>query len=42
MITDQQRLILMIKMSHATKAGSHANQNREDPQENEQNFNLYG
>ena len=42
MITDQQRLILMIKTSHATKAWSHAtnvslhaSQNIEDPQENE-------
>jgi len=25
----------MIKTSHATKAGSHVSQNREDPQENE-------
>jgi len=39
MITDQQRLILMIKTSHATKARSYVGQNREDPQENEQKFN---
>jgi len=41
MITYQQRLILMIKTSHATKVGSHASQNIEDLQENEQKFNLY-
>jgi len=32
----------MIKTLHATKGGSHASQNREDPQENEQKFNLNG
>ena len=41
MIIDQQKLILMIKTSHATKVGSHASQNREDPQENKQKFNLH-
>jgi len=41
MIIDQQRVILMIKMSHATKARSYATPNREDPQENEQKFNLH-
>ena len=42
MITNQKRRILMIKTSHATKEGSHASQNKEDPQESEQKFNLYG
>jgi len=32
----------MIKMSHATKARSHATHNKEDPQENEQKFSLHG
>jgi len=39
MITDQQRLILMIKTSHATKVGSHAS--KEDPQKNKQRFDLH-
>jgi len=42
MITNQQKLMLMIQTLHATKAESHASSCREDPQENEQKFNLHG